>query len=460
MAQEVILPKQGQSVETCLILSWKKKVGEQVREGEVLVEVETDKAAFEIPSPADGTLLKILHQEGEDVPVLSALAVIGKEGEVVGEMPAAPGAVAHTAPVEAPAAARPGMGPAPVPAASVRSSARVPISPRARRLAERLGVNAAEAAAALPDRKGSGPGGRILEKDVRRIMEARAARPADVAGAAPAGAAAGTVGGAAAPAAASPRDTAGPAPAGAAVRGAADYPGPVTEVPVKGVRKIIAERMLASLTSTAQYTLHAYAEAEMLMAYRLRLKESPEELGLRSITIGDLVNFAAARLLARHPEANSHFVDGRILQFQRVHLGFAVDTPRGLLVPVIRNADSLSLKQLSAEAFRLRQACLDGRAAPEELTGGTFTVTNLGSLGIDHFTPVLNPPQAAILGVGAVALRPVQAQEEGEHCPVAFKRHIALSLTANHQVLDGAPAARFLAELCVSIENIGLTLAG
>jgi pyruvate dehydrogenase E2 component (dihydrolipoamide acetyltransferase) len=436
MAQEVILPKQGQSVETCLILSWKKKVGDQVLEGEVLVEVETDKAAFEIPSPANGTLLKILHQEGEDVPVLSALAVIGQAGEVVGEMPATPG---PAAPAEATAAVRPALAQAPA-----RPSARVPISPRARRLAERSGVNAAEAAAALPDRKGSGPGGRILEEDVRRFLESRPGRPA----------------GAAVAAAASAAAAAGPVPAGAAVRPAAEFPGPVTEVPVKGIRKIIAERMLASLSSTAQYTLHAYAEAEMLAAYRGRLKESPEELGLRSITVGDLVNFAAVWLLARHPEVNSHFVDGRILQFQRVHLGFAVDTPRGLLVPVIRNADSLSLKQLSAEASRLRQACLDGRATLEELSGGTFTVTNLGALGIEHFTPVLNPPQVAILGVGGIALRPVEAKVDGEHCPVVFKKHIALSLTANHQVLDGAPAARFLAGLCASIENIGLTLAG
>jgi pyruvate dehydrogenase E2 component (dihydrolipoamide acetyltransferase) len=153
-------------------------------------------------------------------------------------------------------------------------------------------------------------------------------------------------------------------------------------------------------------------------------------------------------------------IDGRILQFQQVHLGFAVDTPRGLMVPVIRNAGLLSLKQLSAEASRLRQACLDGRATVEELAGGTFTVTNLGSLGVEHFTPVLNPPQTAILGVGAIALRPVEAQEDMESRPVVFKRHIALSLTANHQVLDGAPAARILSELCTAIENIGLTLAG
>jgi len=442
MAAEVILPKQGQSVETCLILSWKKKVGEPVQEGETLVEVETDKAAFEIPATASGTLLAIYHQAGEDVPVLSPLALIGQAGEAVPEAPGRPAPEAPTAGGGIPPAA---VSSAPEP--EPRSEGRLPISPRARRLAQAAGLSPADLAGALPQGRGSGPGGRILESDVRRLMESRPARPAVAAPSRPAPAR---------PAAAVAAAVAG---APAAPR-AAEFPGPVSEIPVKGVRKIIAERMLASITGSAQYTLHAWADAEMLVSYRNRLKESPEELGLTSITIGDLVNFAAVRVLARHPEANCHFLDGKILQFQRVHLAFAVDTPRGLLVPVIRNAGLLSLKQLSAEASRLRQACLDGRASPEELAGGTFTVTNLGSLGVEHFTPVLNPPQVAILGVGGIALRPVEAREDKEHCPVVFKRHLALSLTANHQALDGAPAARVLSEICAAVENIGLTLAG
>jgi pyruvate dehydrogenase E2 component (dihydrolipoamide acetyltransferase) len=476
MAQEVILPKQGQSVETCLILGWKKQVGDPVQEGETLVEVETDKAAFEIPAPASGTLLAIYHKAGEDVPVLSALALIGQPGEAAGERPAAPAAAA---PAAAPAAAIPSAGPAPAPSApapapsaaqapsagQVASADQAPrgrmsISPRARRLAHAAGLSQTELAGALPQGRGSGPGGRVLESDVRRLMESRPARPAAVAAAASAagiGASGSAVGGAAVGPAS--RVPVGPAPAGAVPAGTAAYPGPVSELPLKGIRKIIAERMLVSTSGSAQYTLHAWANAEMLTAYRKRLKDSPEELGLRSITIGDLVNFAAVRVMGRHPEANSHLVDGKILQFQQVHLGFAVDTPRGLMVPVIRNAGLLSLKQLSAEAARLRQACLDGRAAPEELAGGTFTVTNLGSLGVEHFTPVLNPPQTAILGVGAIALRPVEARGD-EQGPVVFKRHIALSLTANHQVLDGAPAARILSELCTAVENIGLMLAG
>jgi len=430
MAHEVILPKQGQSVETCLILGWKKKVGEQVQEGEALVEVETDKASFEIPAPVSGTLLAVYHEQGEDVPVLAPLALIGQAGE-------AAAALAVPTPTSAAAMRRD------QPAARGNAPGRrpLPISPRARRLAERSGLSAAEAVALLPQGRGSGPGGRILERDVHQALKARRAEPAPR------------------------RDTPTAAPRAASMALTAEFPGPVTEVPVKGVRKIIAERMLASLAGSAQYTLQAWANAEVLTAYRQRLKASDESLGLRGITIDDMVNYAAARTLAGHPEANAHFAEGRILQFARVHLGFAVDTPRGLLVPVIRNADSLSLKRLAAEGARLAQACQEGTVSPEALSGGTFTVSNLGALGIEFFTPVLNPPQVAILGVGGIQLRPVQdpaaaASPGFEPGGVAFRPHLALSLTANHQVLDGAPAARFLAELARNIENIGLLLAG
>jgi pyruvate dehydrogenase E2 component (dihydrolipoamide acetyltransferase) len=482
MAHEVILPKQGQSVETCLILGWKKKIGDPVQEGEALVEVETDKATFEIPAPASGTLLAVYHEQGEDVPVLTPLALIGQPGEAVASAPqtAQPGSspmaasaassTASLAPAGAPASPPASAMPAdaataagagsdsavagkPIPS---RAGGRVAISPRARRLAERSGWNAVAAASALPQGRGSGPGGRILERDVRQALQARGPK-------APA---------ARAPATSAPAARVGPGFVGKAP--AEDFPGPITEIPVKGIRKVIAERMLASLAGSAQYTLHAWANAEILTAYRKRLKESDESLGLRGITIGDLVNYAAARTLAAHPEANAHFLEGRIAQFAHVHLGFAVDTPRGLLVPVIRNADSLSLRRLAAEAARLTQACLEGTAGPEALSGGTFTVSNLGAMGVEHFTPVLNPPQVAILGVGTIALRPVAAPanpggvlpreaaagKEAGASGVVFLPHIALSLTANHQALDGAPAARLLAELARNIENIGLLLAG
>ena len=456
MAQEVILPRQGQSVETCHILGWKKNVGEPVREGEILVEVETDKAAFEIESTASGTLLHIFHGPGEDVPVLAPLALVGEKGEDVaslienagkgGEPPAEGGLEEGPAGEQTaaePAAAGP-AGPHPAAAresgaqpvreapaaAAAKPSGKVAISPRARRLAAREGLSPVQVAGALGGAQGSGPRGRILERDVQAVLKA---------------------GGVSAAPAAAPVQ---PAP-GPVVSWAAEFPGPAAEVPVKGIRKVIAERMLDSLRGTAQYTLQASAGAEALLSFRRKLKASPESWGLREITINDLVNFAVSRVLLRHPELNAHFLGEKSLRFERVHLAVAVDTPRGLMVPVVRNASLMSLRQLAAEAARLRAACLENRVTPDELSGGTFTVTNLGALGVEQFTPVLNPPQVAILGVGSIQLKPVE--ESGE---VVFRPSIGLSLTANHQVVDGAPAARFLQELGASVADFELLTAG
>jgi pyruvate dehydrogenase E2 component (dihydrolipoamide acetyltransferase) len=440
MAEQVILPRQGQSVETCLILSWKKKEGDPVSQGEVLVEVETDKAAFEVESTAGGTLLKILHQEGEDVPVLSALAIVGNSGEDITSLTDTaqrqPKAAVEDQPtvrseaqeVGAAQPMKPVKEPVQLAASAAAETRKIAISPRARRTAAKRGLTPGQILTALPEGRGSGPRGRILEQDVDRVAGQAPVSPP-----------------------AAPVATAG---AAATPPAAADFPGAVKEVPVRGIRKLIAERMLSSLQGSAQYTLHSSACAEALLDYRLRLKSSPEEHGLQAITINDLLNYAVTRVLLRFPAVNSHFFGDRSLLFERVHLAVAVDTPRGLMVPVIRNASLLSLKQMTAEAARLRKACLEGTVIPDELNGGTFTVSNMGTLGIEGFTPVLNPPQVAILGVGSVQLKPVQ--REGE---VVFERTMSLSLTANHQILDGAPAAGFLRELCGALESFELLLA-
>ena len=185
------------------------------------------------------------------------------------------------------------------------------------------------------------------------------------------------------------------------------------------------------------------------------MKAGLEKGSTVNITLNDMVCFAVIRALEKFPEINSHFLGESIRTFRKVHLGLAVDTPRGLMVPVIRNASLLSLKQITAEAARLRRACLENTVTPDELNGGTFTVSNMGTLGIEGFTPVLNPPQVAILGVGSVQLKPVE--REGE---IVFQRFMSLSLTANHQILDGAPAAAFLKELCRALESFELLLAG
>jgi pyruvate dehydrogenase E2 component (dihydrolipoamide acetyltransferase) len=212
--------------------------------------------------------------------------------------------------------------------------------------------------------------------------------------------------------------------------------------------------MLSSAQTTAQLTLNTAGDARALLAYRQRLKDSAEAVDLGQVTINDLILFAVSRTLPAYPELNALFADDTISQYRDVHLGFAVDTPRGLIVPVIRHANALSLKGIAQETKRLSSACLEGNVSPDELAGGTFTVTNLGSLGIENFTPILNPPQVGILGVGAVNLKPVEI--EGD---VQFIPYIGLSLTINHQVVDGAPAARFLQALSQRLSDIDLLLA-
>lgn len=446
MAIAAIMPKLGNSVESCIIVEWKKAVGEQVAEGDVLCDVETDKAVVEVTSPDSGTLLAQFFAAGDEVPVQTPYAAIGQPGEDFSAL--LPGGSSQ------PAA---GAAPTPQPATHAASPPQTsdapdfaPISPRARGLAKRQQLDATLLT-------GSGPGGRIIERDVQAAL---AAQPK----LSPVAQARLAEGGYVAPDKGSgPRGrvmTRDLRVVGEEMRETREKKemretGEVEVVKLTGVRKIIAERMLASLQTTAQLTLNASADARALQALRARFKASSESFGLQAVTINDLVLLAVARTLPLHPSLNAHFQGDTLSRYRRVQLGMAVDTPHGLMVPVIRNADQLSLRQISAEAKRLAAACLDRRIAPDELTGGTFTVTNLGGLGIESFTPVLNPPEVAILGVNNINLKPVQ---DGDG--VAFVPHIGLSLTINHQVVDGAPGARFLQALAQNLANIDLLLAG
>jgi pyruvate dehydrogenase E2 component (dihydrolipoamide acetyltransferase) len=218
--------------------------------------------------------------------------------------------------------------------------------------------------------------------------------------------------------------------------------------------------MLDSLATTAQFTLNASASAVRMQELRARFKTSAEELGLSKVTINDLILFAVSRVLPKYPFMNALKVGDTLRTYDRVHLGVAVDTNRGLMVPVIRNADLLTLEQISAEAKRLATACQNGSAKPDELSGSTFTVTNLGSLGIESFTPVINTPEVAILGVCGIEPKPVINEDAADgECGVSFVPHIGFSLTINHQVVDGAPAARFLKAFREAVADIDLWLA-
>jgi len=453
MATEILMPKQGITVESCILLEWKKHEGDEIKAGAIICEVETDKATFEVESEHEGTLLKVFFEEGTDVPVLTPIAVVGqpdedisgfgpKEGEarVIEEQPTAAEGVTESL--------KPAQASSPMPIPSAPSAGFVGISPRARNLAAAKGLD-------MSQLTGTGPNGRIIERDVLAALSEKAPlTPAAIAALVEQGMHAPAIGSGIG-GRVTTADLGKKQPPAAVTATTVEFPGPVKEVPVKGVRKIIASRMLESLQTTAQVTISASADASKLLAYRKRLKESPEDLGLSGITITDLVLYAVAKTLPRFGFLDAYFLGEKIKEFERVHLGIAIDTPCGLMVPPVRNADLLSLKELSAEAKRLATACQEGNILPDELTGGTFTVTNLGTLGIESFTPVLNPPEVGILGVCTIQPKPVMSGDD-----VTFVPHIGLSLTFDHRAVDGAPAARFLKELSTALANFDLLLAG
>jgi pyruvate dehydrogenase E2 component (dihydrolipoamide acetyltransferase) len=476
------MPRQGNTVESCIIVGWKVAEGQAVSASLPVCEVETDKASFEVPAGAEGIVLKILHPAGDDVPVLQPIAVIGRAGE---DWAASAGGVSAGQANPATAA-----GAVPVPESGSRTgSATIAIpepstevlpgfsSPRARNLARAEGLS-------LTGIGGTGPGGRIIERDVKAALDDRPALTAGARAEARRGGAlpiAGTALGGrvgvadfaagsapkqaatvAAPAESAPAEafrSASPGPASSGETAA--FPGAFVDTPVKGIRRIIADRMRASLSQTAQLTLNASASAQAMLALRARFKGGSGGAELAGVTIGDLVLAAVARILPKFPALNAHMKGDSIRSFERVHLGLAVDTPRGLMVPVIRNADTLSLARLSAEAKRLAAACIGGTIQPDDLVGSTFTVTNLGAFGIESFTPVLNTPEVGILGLCSITDRPVAAGSSlspGTPGQACVEKRIGLSLTIDHQAVDGALGAKFLQALGAALADIDLFL--
>lgn len=445
MATIVVMPQLGNSVESCIIVEWMIAEGDTVSVDQTLASIETDKSTMEVPSTAEGTVLKLLWEEGDEVPVKDPLIIVGEPGEDISGL--VPGGDAAPAEADAPAEQADAAPEAAAPAfATERATGAV--SPRARALAASNGVDASAIA------EGSGPHGRVIERDVAAAIAAgpvltSAARAAGVSAAEGTG-----IGGRVSVADAGRTAEAAPAAAVAAPAAAADFPGASTSAPLKGVRKVVAKRMMESLTSTAQLTLNTTANAAGILAMRKKVKNADEALGLNKITLNDLVCFAVSRTLLKYPVFNAHLEDGVLTEFEQVHLGFACDTPRGLLVPVIRSAQALGLKAFSDEAKRLAGGAIDGSLSPDFLSGGTFTVSNIGSFGIETFTPVINLPQTAILGVGAITPRPTVAADGS----IGVEQRLNLSLTIDHQVIDGADGARFLRDLVAAIENIDVTV--
>ncbi|MDO4259086.1 MAG: dihydrolipoamide acetyltransferase family protein [Actinomycetaceae bacterium] len=456
MATTVVMPQLGNSVESCLIMSWEVAVGDTVTVDQTLCSIETDKATMDVPSTEAGTVLALLWEEGDEVPVKDPIVIVGESGEDISALLPAGSASSDEGGADTTEADAPEAAPATAAPSFATTASTGAISPRARGLAAANGVDTAELT------QGSGPHGRVIERDVHAHL---AATPARTSAAIAAGgtAAAGTgIGGrvttgdiaAAAAAPAEAQVAVSGAPSALATLPAAEFPGATTATPLKGIRKVVAERMQASLAEAAQLSYTVSANAAGLLGLRKKLKNSDESLGLNAITIGDLVGYAVVKTLVKYPSFNAHLADGTLTTFEQVHLGFAADTPRGLLVPVVRSAQAMSLKQFSAASKQLAADAIGGTINPDLLSGGTFTVSNLGSFGVETFTPIINRPQTAILGVAAITPRPTV----GADGTIGVEQRIGFSLTADHQVIDGADAARFLRDLVAAIENIDVTV--
>jgi pyruvate dehydrogenase E2 component (dihydrolipoamide acetyltransferase) len=455
MAEEFFIPKLGQTVEEVTLVRWLVEDGAKVDRGQELMEVETDKAVFPVESPARGILHRGPYNDGDVVPVLTVVAVIGKPDdkfEVKGPAATPAGASAPAEAAEAPAV---------VPSPAVQETGQVFASPRARKTAAEKRVDlaqvtptggggvrvaerdvlaylsqlpkvtpvaqkmAAQAGLDLRQVTASGPTGRITKEDVERSLQ-----------------------GSAAPAAAPPAAPPVAPPPGLP---AAEV---VERVPLKGVRAIIADRMATSVHTTARVTLLMDVDATQFVDMRTRLKERVAEAWGFAPGYNDLIAKITASALRQFPYMNARLAPDAVEVLGHVNMGMAVDTERGLLVPVIRDADQKSLRQFGAEFRELVDRARKGRSMPDDLTGGTFTITNLGMYDVDAFTPVINLPEAAILGLGRIA--PKAVARDGQ---VVVRHMWTLSLAFDHRVVDGAPAARFLQYIKDLVEEPYLWLA-
>ncbi len=385
MPVEVVMPKFGLTMQEGTVQQWFKAEGDAVEKGEPLFEVETEKVLYEVEAPASGRVAKLLYAPEAVVPCATVVAVIA----VAGEDPAIVARSYRTLPQPAaptPAVSAPGSSPEQRPA-----SAGVPVTPAARKLAKDHGVDPSSI-------RGSGPGGRITREDIEAVIASKAATPAT----------------------------------GSPLQGSL----------LRGMRKSIAERMLRSLQSTAQLTIFAEADVTAMVARRQRLATE------FALTYTDLLIEAVAKALRVHRRLNATASADAVQEHDSVDVGMAVALDDGLIVPIIRSADTKSLRQIAVESQRLAEQARDGTLSIDDVGGGTFTITNLGMYGIDSFTPILHTPQVAILGVGRIVEKP--AVHAGQIVPRAM---LTLSLTFDHRIVDGAPAAAFLRQVVETLQT-------
>lgn len=392
MAEFFKMPKLGMDMSEGTIVKWLKQEGEPVEKGEPLAEIETDKSTVEVESLSSGVLLKRYYAEGVCMPCGTPLAAIGAAGE---EAPVLPAGESGEEPPAAP------VQPAPAAQSAGRpETGKIAVSPRARRLAEQESVP-------LAGLSGTGPRGRIIEQDVRAYLERQRTAPA-----------------------AGQRRT--------HIENIA---------PLSGIRKITAQRMHQSVSEMAQTTHRVDADVANLTDFRRQMNEYLAPEGLK-ISYVDLLVVICARALIEHPEANASLRTDGLHTFNYANVGVAVDTPRGLVVPVIRDADSLSVREIALTGRELIEKARRGALQPEEMGGGTFTISNLGMYELDSFTAIVNPPETSILAVGRIMDRVVALNGQP-----AVRPMMNLGLTYDHRVLDGAPAARFLQTIKGYIEH-------
>ena len=424
MAIPVLLPKQGNTVEECIIVEWKFGKSEKVAKGDILVDIETDKATFEVEAPESGILLETFFENGDIAPVLVNIAVIGSEGESTEEFrpvikEKVEEAVSEELDKPVISSTPPSRSTGSVEMGALEKGGSVNeggVSPRARVTAAKFNLDPETVA-------GTGPNGRVIERDILKTVE-RGPSLSSLASNL-------TKDGYSAP-------SSGSGIGGMVLASDMKKPGKA----ITGMRAIIAERMMQSLNGSAQYTLNSSADARGLLAARKEIKSGKDKEGYVDINLNDMLMYGVIEVLKQYPDLNAELIDNKIYTGKDINLAFACDTERGLMVPVIKKSQELSLKELALKTRELAAKVQDGTVNPDDLSGGTFTVTNLGSLGVENFTPVLNVPQVAILGVGSIKIEPVRVDGK-----VEFIEKIGLSLTADHRAVDGAPAARFLKAL-------------
>jgi pyruvate dehydrogenase E2 component (dihydrolipoamide acetyltransferase) len=409
----ITMPKLSDTMVEGTIARWKKKQGDTIEMGDILAEVETDKATMEMEAFDEGVLKEIFVGDGGVAKVGERVALILGEGETAEEPAAPPAAKADLTTGAKPAEAQ--AAPAPAAAPPAAAGARAKASPLAKKIAAERGV-------ALESIQGTGPGGRIVAADI----PGKGAAPAP-----------------AAPAAA-------PAPKiQAAEAGTGDE-----RVPLTGMRRVIAERLLASKTQLPHFYLSIEVDASALMRLRKELNTANEAAGLPKLTVNDFVLLATGRAAGSHPYINASWTGDAIIKFGSVNISVAVAVDEGLVTPVIRNANKLSLKEISSTMKDLAKRAREKKLKPEEYQGGTITVSTLGAYGIEQFFAIINPPQAAILAVGAIVKKPVvNAKNE-----IVVGERMSISLSGDHRVVDGAVGAEFLGTLRKLIENPALML--